>query len=469
MPEKKAMPHRSNNDEARVEEIERLYRRYAQGGLRRRKLRRMGEIAAWLLVFQPLLAAKRILDFMLSLAMILLLAPLLALGLALSGFRFSRTPRVGRWGILFDELSFDISHGWGGRLLERLRLRRLPVLLNILKGEMSFVGPRPAAPGELNPRQWTVRKRTHVRPGLISLWWIRRRANIDYGTELEADLEYVDRHGVKADLGITLRALPALLYGAGAATAPDRLTLLGIPITNVTMAEAVETILQRLDGAPPAQIAFVNADCANIAYRNAEYLKVLQEADYCFADGIGLKLAGKMLAREIKQNVNGTDLFPRLCEAMAPSGKGLYLLGARPGVAEAVADWVRNHYPGVKVCGFHHGYYQPEEEPAVLDAIRGSGADLLLVAFGAPRQDLWVRKHLLDTGVAVAMGVGGLFDFYSGRIARAPVWMREMGMEWVYRLIQEPGRLWKRYLVGNGLFLYRVLRERLLGPVKNRE
>ncbi len=235
-----------------------------------------------------------------------------------------------------------------------------------------------------------------------------------------------------------------------------RTELLGIPLDNVTMAEAVEAIVQRLDGPGAQQVCFVNADCVNIAYRHREYLGVLHEAEMVFADGSGLRLAGRMLGNPVRDNVNGTDLFPRLCEALHGTGKKLYLLGARPGVVEGVRDWIAAHHPDVMVVGSQHGYFSAEEEPGVIRAIADSGADLLLVAFGAPRQDLWIREHLDELGVKVAMGVGGLFDFYSGRLPRAPKWMRRLGLEWLYRLYQEPGRLWRRYVLGNPLFLLRV-------------
>ncbi len=128
---------------------------------------------------------------------------------------------------------------------------------------------------------------------------------------------------------------------------------------------------------------------------------------------------------------------------------------------ESVREWIETNYPEVTVSGCHHGYFSPEEEPEVIARINRSGADLLLVAFGAPRQDIWIDEHLEKTGAKVAMGVGGLFDFYSGNTARAPLWMREMGMEWLFRFTQEPGRLWKRYFVGNGVFLYRVMLEKI--------
>jgi N-acetylglucosaminyldiphosphoundecaprenol N-acetyl-beta-D-mannosaminyltransferase len=241
------------------------------------------------------------------------------------------------------------------------------------------------------------------------------------------------------------------------------LGILGIPINNCTMTEALETISEWSHEEGHHQVCFVNADCANIAYLDRAYLQVLRGADLCLADGIGLKLAGKILGQEVKQNVNGTDLFPKLCEVLSGKPVGLFLLGARDGVAQGVADWVRTHFPQVRVCGWQHGYFSSEEEAAVVQRIRDSGAHILLVAFGAPKQDMWIEKHLKDTGARVAMGVGGLFDFYSGRISRAPEWIREIGMEWVYRLIQEPGRLWKRYIIGNGLFLLRVLKDRVRG------
>jgi N-acetylglucosaminyldiphosphoundecaprenol N-acetyl-beta-D-mannosaminyltransferase len=143
------------------------------------------------------------------------------------------------------------------------------------------------------------------------------------------------------------------------------------------------------------------------------------------------------------------------------SAQAIYLLGGRDGIAEAVSEWMRIHHPNVRVAGTHSGYFPARETVEVVRNIRKSEAAILLVAFGAPLQDFWIKEHVGATGVRVAIGVGGLFDFYSGRIPRAAQWLREMGLEWVYRLIQEPGRMWKRYLVGNGVFLSRVLRQRL--------
>lgn len=241
-----------------------------------------------------------------------------------------------------------------------------------------------------------------------------------------------------------------------------RIKLFGIEIDNVTLDHAVEAIVDRLDGDTPAQVSFVNADCVNIACRSPEYLEALQESDLVFADGIGLRMAGDVLGQPVRDNVNGTDLFPCLAAALEGTGKRIYLLGGRPGVAEGVARWLAKNYPGVELAGWRHGYFSAAEETKVIEDIRRSGADLVLVAFGAPRQDLWIRRCLSKLGAKVVIGVGGLLDFYSGRISRAPRWIRKLGMEWCYRLYQEPQRLWRRYLVGNVVFLVRLAQMRLV-------
>jgi len=235
-----------------------------------------------------------------------------------------------------------------------------------------------------------------------------------------------------------------------------RISLLGIPVDNVTLPEAVEAIVDALDGNEPMQVSFVNADCVNLAFRRADYRQALVESDMVFADGIGVRLAGKMMGQKVVDNVNGTDLFPVLASALEDTGKKIYLLGGKPGVADDVALWLLNRFPGLEIAGYRDGYFSADEEEQVIEDIRTSGADLILVALGAPRQELWIRRVLPRLGVKVAIGVGGLFDFFSGRIPRAPRWIREAGFEWAFRLYQEPGRLWKRYLIGNTLFLARL-------------
>lgn len=240
------------------------------------------------------------------------------------------------------------------------------------------------------------------------------------------------------------------------ASHPASLTLGGIRLLNLALDEAVAAIQAALAARQPTRVAFVNADCSNIAARNAAYRADLDACDWVFIDGAGMRLAGRVLRQPVRANVNGTDLFPHLCASMAARGQRLFLLGAKPGVAAAAGAWAKARYPGLVLAGCQHGYYRAGDETALLAAIRASRADVLLVALGAPRQEAWIQRHLGACGATVAIGVGGLFDYYSGHIARAPHWMRRHGLEWLFRLYQEPSRLGRRYLLGNPRFLARL-------------
>ncbi|MEW6128493.1 MAG: WecB/TagA/CpsF family glycosyltransferase [Acidobacteriota bacterium] len=447
-----------------------LYLQFSRIGILRLRVKRLMRGFTWFFIIQLLSTSKRVVDFNIALLLTILLSPLLIISVLLlkpTGHVLLKTRKLGRWCAPFDEFAFRVPGHLIGRLIRKTGISKLPVLFNIWQGDMSFVGPRAALPGELSPRDKLVRRRYNVRPGLICLWWIRNRANIDYGNEALSDSEYIDNQSLMGDLAIALRAIPAILYGKGVVTAPDQLKILGAKIVNLTMQETVDTILEKLRGHTSNQICFINADCANLAYDDREYLGILNQAELTLADGIGMKLAGKILHQEIKQNVNGTDLFPRLCAALESTDKKIYLLGAKPGIANLVKEWIHSNYPQTMISGCRDGFFSADENEAVVQAIADSGADILLVALGAPKQDKWIHQNLAKTGVKIAMGVGGLFDFYSGRIPRAPQWMREMGLEWFYRFYQEPKRMWRRYFVGNFVFLFRVLKEKFLTKGKS--
>lgn len=241
------------------------------------------------------------------------------------------------------------------------------------------------------------------------------------------------------------------------------ITLDGIRLVNLALHEAVDAIDGAVAAGRPTRIAFVNADCANLATRDQDYRRDLADFDWTFVDGVGMRIAGKIMAQPVRDNVNGTDLFPLLCAALARRNRSLYLLGARPGVAAAAAEWARQRHPGLRIAGTADGYFEAAEAEDVARTIRRTQPDVLLVALGAPRQEAWIQRHFPATGATVAIGVGGLFDYYSNRIPRAPLWMRRTGLEWVFRLYQEPRRLWRRYLVGNALFMARLIRNRCAG------
>jgi len=229
------------------------------------------------------------------------------------------------------------------------------------------------------------------------------------------------------------------------------------------MKNAVDWLHARASSDQLTNVSFVNADCLNKAYSDSTYHQALNECHRVLPDGIGIHVGSRMLGLSLRENINGTDLFPRLCEQLARSATPIYLLGARPGITQLVADKMCKRFPGLRIAGTHHGYFTPDEEPDLIANINQSGAKVLLVAYGAPAQELWIREHSHILKPAVRLGVGGLFDFYSDRIPRAPQWLRELGLEWSWRLLQEPGRMWRRYLVGNPLFLFRVWKQKVFG------
>ena len=407
---------------------------------------------------------KRIIDIAGAVGLLMLLSPVLivvALRLLMRHPTrvLQRTPKMGRHCRRFNEYAFTTN--------KRL-VRKLPVLFNILKGDLSFIGPRAAYPGEMcvdcrrDPR---ARKRNAIRPGLICDWWVRHHANLDYVPEIPLDIRYVEASTFRKDLSIALRALPGLitllLWGDDLADHAPNVSILNVQIDNLSMQSAIDRLVNMLDGRRASHVCFINPHNINMTFRVPEYKKVLEDADLVLADGFGTTIAGKILHRPIRQNLCGTDLFPRLCAKLSGTRKSIYLLGSAPGAAGLVAEWVRQHYPGVIIKGWGHGYFTPEEEPDVVRRVAQSGADLLIVGMGVPKQELWIQRNLNRLNVKAAIGFGGLFDYFAGRVPRAPQWVRDVGMEWLYRLIQEPRRMWRRYLIGNGLFLARVFHERL--------
>ncbi len=235
--------------------------------------------------------------------------------------------------------------------------------------------------------------------------------------------------------------------------------LFDISIQNVTMHQAIEMILDCVTRRKPAQILFVNAHCVNISRADPEYLRILQQADFVFADGIGMQIASRILRKPLIDNVNGTDMYPMLCQAVQQKNLRVFLLGGELGIAEQMRDRTSLFCPGMQICGLHHGFFTDEEESLILEIIRTAKPDLLLVAFGVPKQEKWIARNAERCGAKAVLGVGGLFDFYSGKKRRAPLWIRRIGLEWLHRLYLEPRRLWRRYIVGNVVFLIYTIQE----------
>jgi N-acetylglucosaminyldiphosphoundecaprenol N-acetyl-beta-D-mannosaminyltransferase len=303
-------------------------------------------------------------------------------------------------------------------------LRWSSLLLWVLGGRMSLCGWGLRKPGEPLP---TIASGVAPRPAIFSPWLLHQSTRMGIADRESVEADFCAKQTLRGDLGLLLRSLFALSFFSPltAASYSERLELFGIPFANSTLAEAVATILRAAVGAAggPCTVFFVNPHCFNLANVRKDYRAALLQADLVYPDGSGLVLACRMLNTPLRENVNGTDLFPRLCLAAQEQGRSLYLLGGKPGIAERVKERMTGEFPGLKIVGTQHGYFNFKTESAqVIAAINVAAPDILLVAFGVPLQELWLIEHRDELKVPVRLAVGGLFDFYSGAISSsAPV------------------------------------------------
>ncbi len=241
-------------------------------------------------------------------------------------------------------------------------------------------------------------------------------------------------------------------------------TVLGVRIHNVTRRQAIELLeqaIRRRDGRP-VSVFFVNAHTLNLAAADPSYREVLNAADFVFADGTGVRWAARLQGVRILENMVGTDFTPALLQATASYGHSYFMLGADAQTIAAAADYARREFPGWTQAGCHHGYLADDAvTSAAIERINAVRPDVLLVGMGNPLQERWIHEHLPRLDVPVCMGIGGLFDYWANNVSRAPQWLRRLGHEWLWRLYQQPALKARRYLIGNPLFLARVLRERL--------
>lgn len=229
--------------------------------------------------------------------------------------------------------------------------------------------------------------------------------------------------------------------------------VLGVPIDNLNMEQTLDQMEQFIrvgrSSGKSHQVATVNADFAVKAMGDPELRYLLQEADMALADGMPLVWGGRLLGVSLAERVAGSDLIPRLAERSAEKGYSFYLLGAAPGVAASAAEVLQERYPGLNIVGVKSPPYSSvlEMDPAIVEDIKAANPDILLVAFGNPKQEKWIGMYREALSVPVMIGVGATLDFIAGYRKRAPKWMQSVGLEWFYRLIQEPRRLWRRYFV----------------------
>jgi alpha-1,3-mannosyltransferase len=239
-------------------------------------------------------------------------------------------------------------------------------------------------------------------------------------------------------------------------------TILDVPILVKTSNEAIDLLDHQFERKTPGIVVFANAHTLNSTAADRRVQSILDHS-IVFNDGIGVDLASRLLfGKTFPENLNGTDFVPHYLQSSKHRYR-VFLLGGQPGVAVKAAGRLGKMAPQHDFVGTCHGYYAKNELPNIIEHIRRSRADILLVAMGNPHQEAWLNEHLKHTGCGLGFGVGGLFDFMAGVVPRAPHWVQAARMEWAYRLLQQPARLWRRYLVQMPIFLMRVSRQWLAG------
>jgi len=236
-----------------------------------------------------------------------------------------------------------------------------------------------------------------------------------------------------------------------------RVYIEGIPIDNLTMDEAVANVLELIDEGCGGYVVTPNPEILSDALKNDELKGAIESASLSCADGIGVVYASKILKKPLKERVSGFDLTCRLMEPIAQRGNKLFLFGAKEGVAIEAASRLKADYPALDICAVRNGYFSSDEEKDIAREIKDSGANLVLVCLGAPKQELFMKKYRQFLAPAVMMGVGGSLDVLAGNVKRAPEWMIRLHLEWLYRLITEPSRI-KRQLV-LPKFMWLVMKE----------
>lgn len=252
----------------------------------------------------------------------------------------------------------------------------------------------------------------------------------------------------------------------------DKVRILETGVSRYNLTETMQQMCSAIEEGQKLRIAVTPVNCLLWARKNRELNAVYNSADIVTADGVPVVWASRMLSEPIRGRVTGLDLLPAFSEISARKNYSFFFLGAAKGVGEKLAEKLRQTYPGLQIAGTwsppFRERFSDEENREMVERVNQSGADVLWVSLTAPKQDLWIARHFDQLNVSVAIGVGAAFDVVAGNISRAPLWMQQKGLEWLYRLIKEPGRLSKRYLVEAPVFIPLILKQLLTSSKKEK-
>lgn len=328
-------------------------------------------------------------------------------------------------------------------LLARARLR------DVLRGRAPLVGARVSVEA---PRGWVSPVEARVYLG------------IPYGDLAAEERKLLEHQTWRSRAGVLVRtAIARALTPRRGLRYERRPFIVSARVDNITIDEALTALLDAPTGGRARLFYIVHPHALNLAAFRKDFAEMLTRAHLVLPDGIGIRIAASLLGIAMRHNINGTDLLPLICAKAAEAHLPLVLIGGAPGVAQECAQNLVHRTPGLHIAFVHHGYLDATQSRDVAAHIKSLGRCLVLVGMGSPLQERWAWEYLCDAAEATVVTVGGLFDFFSGRIPRAPLAWREMGIEWLWRLRMEPRRLAKRYLIGNPLFLLLTLRQRIFG------
>lgn len=247
-----------------------------------------------------------------------------------------------------------------------------------------------------------------------------------------------------------------------------RYKILNTYVNAISMEETIAIIEKIIADKKPTQHVVINASKVNLMEKDLRLRQIVNACPLINADGASIVWAAKKLGVPLRERVTGVDLFQKLVALAEDKNYKIYLFGAKEEVVVRVKDIFEKKYPNIKIVGYRNGYFTEKDEPQIVKDMAMSGADMMFVAFSSPKKEFWVNKYLEQLNIPFVMGVGGSFDIVAGITERAPEWMQKHGLEWFYRFIQEPRRMWKRYIIGNAKFVILTYKYKIKSR-KNRE
>ena len=250
----------------------------------------------------------------------------------------------------------------------------------------------------------------------------------------------------------------------------EKARIFDVPVDIVSFADILEKADSAVKTGDKIKIMYANVHTMNLAYVSPGYRDILRSADLVYCDGAGVRWGARLLNYRLGPRMTGADWIWDLGAWAGRKGHSIFFLGAKEDVARRAINKLQDTFPDLRVAGYHHGYFMKEgkENERVAELINRSDADILLVGFGSPLQEEWIDENAAHLDVPVIWGMGAVMDYVAGKVPRAPRWMLDHNLEWLYRLMVEPGRLWKRYLIGNPLFFLRILKYKFTRRLSNR-